>query len=86
MSDWATPEQRPRLIIDARGIEWEVYDEGTWSLELALDWEFLPQTESPGLIFTSRVDRRRVWPCPEHWRAMSDADLLTVLERARSMY
>ena len=77
---------RPRPLVDGEGIEWEVYDESRWSLELALDWEFLPQPTSPGLIFSSRLDRRRLWPCPDGWREMSDADLLRVLERARSIH
>jgi hypothetical protein len=74
------------LIVDASGVEWEVYDESTWSLELALDWEFLPQTESPGLIFSSRTDRRRLWPCPPGWRKLADADLLAILDRAKSIH
>jgi hypothetical protein len=77
---------RPRLLLDVSGVEWEVYDESRWSLELALDWEFLPQPTSPGLIFSSRVDRRRLWPCPDDWRDMTDLELLGVLERARSVH
>lgn len=86
MAHWATPEFRPRLIVDHLGVEWEVYDESTWSLELALDWEVLPQSDSPGLIFSSPNDRRRLWPCPADWKTMSDGELLEVLGRARSMY
>lgn len=86
VTQWMSPEGRPRLIVDSNGVEWEVYDEGTWSLELALEWEFLPQTESPGLIFSSRADRRRMWPCPEAWRELSDAALLEILSRSRSIY
>jgi hypothetical protein len=84
--NWMSPEGRPRLIVDPTGIEWEVYDESTWSLELALEWDFLPQTESPGLIFSSTTDRRRMWPCPAGWRDLSDAELLELLPRARSIY
>jgi hypothetical protein len=36
------------LLVDADGVEWEVYDESTWTIELALDWEFLPQPTAPG--------------------------------------
>jgi hypothetical protein len=86
VTDWTSPDARPRLIIDSSGVEWEVYDESTWSLELALEWEFLPQSESPGLIFSSRADRRRMWPCPQRWQELSDAELLDVLVRARSIY
>lgn len=71
--------------MDGRGIEWEVYDEASWSIGLALEWDYLPQLENPGLVFVSRADRRRLWPCPADWAALSDAQLLDVLERARSI-
>jgi hypothetical protein len=86
MPYWAAPEFRPRLIIDEVGAEWEVYDEATWSLELALDWEVLPQTDKPGLIFSSMRDRRRLWPCPLDWTSMSDQELLALLQKARSIH
>jgi hypothetical protein len=86
VAHWATPERRARLIVDPLGVEWEVYDESTWTIELALDWEFLPQTESPGLIFSSRRDRRRLWPAPLHWQAFSDDELLQLLGKARSIH
>ncbi|HEY9226200.1 MAG TPA: hypothetical protein VIP11_06115 [Gemmatimonadaceae bacterium] len=81
-----TPESRPRLIVDGDGVEWEVYDESAWSIELALDWEFQPQTENPGLIFSSQRDRRRLWPCPEDWKRLEDSSLIGLLNRARSLY
>jgi hypothetical protein len=74
------------LLVDAGGVEWEVYDESRWSIELALDWEVLPQTDDPGLIFSSYRDRRRLWPCPSDWREMSDARLLELLATARSIH
>jgi hypothetical protein len=86
MPYWATSEYRPRLIVDGVGAEWEVYDESVWSLELALDWEVLPQHDAPGLIFSSSRDRRRLWPCPANWKAMSDQELLTLLGTARSIH
>ena len=86
VSDWATPESRPRLVVDERGVEWEIYDEATWSIELALDWEILPQTERPGLIFSSRRDRRRLWPCPANWKSLSNEELLGLLGRAKSLH
>ena len=66
-------------------MEWEVYDEGDSSMGLALDWDHLPQTVDPGLIFSSRLDRRRLWPCPPDWRARSDQQLLELMGRARSL-
>ena len=74
-----------RMIADASGVEWEVYDEATWSLGLALEWDYLPQSENPGLIFASRLDRKRVWPCPPQWKSLPDSELLEILNRARSI-
>jgi len=91
----SNPEQAPsggvgdpgaRILVDADRIEWEVYDESQWDFRMALDWDVLPQTENPGLIFSSRVDRRRVWPAPPEWRGMSDAQLLALCANARSMF
>jgi hypothetical protein len=82
---WDMPENRARMVIDDRGTEWEVYDEATWSLQLALEWDFLPQTENPGLIFASRVGRRRLWPCPANWKTLEDAEVLELLNRAKAM-
>lgn len=86
MGAWATPEDRTRTIVDDRGIEWEVYDESRWSLELALEWDFLPQAENPGLIFASRAGRRRLWPCPANWEAATDAALLELLAKAKIIF
>lgn len=85
MGNWAVPEDRRRTIVDDRGTEWEVYDESRWSLELALEWDFLPQTQDPGLIFASPAGRRRVWPCPPDWEMLSNAELLTLLGGAKTI-
>jgi hypothetical protein len=79
------PDDRIRTIVDDRGTEWEVYDESRWSLELALEWDFLPQTEDPGLIFASRAGRRRLWPCPSKWQSLSDGELLALLMGAKAI-
>ncbi len=86
MGYWANPESNSRVVVDPQGVEWEVYDESRWSLELALEWDFLPQTENPGLIFASRAGRRRLWPCPEKWEALSDPELVELLGRARVIF
>jgi hypothetical protein len=86
VNTWATPEDHTRTIVDPRGVEWEVYDESQWSLELALEWDFLPQAENPGLIFAGRGGRRRLWPCPENWRGMSDDELIVLLEKAKLIF
>jgi hypothetical protein len=80
-----TQQEQARLITDAEGVEWEVYDESAGGLGMALDWDYMPQTENPGLIFNSRVDRRRLWPCPPNWRQLSDEELLKLSERATSI-
>ena len=81
-----TPDQQAaRIIIDTEGVEWEVYDEAAWGMGMALDWDYLPQSSDPGLIFNSNADRRRLWPCPPAWRLLSDAELLSLAGRAKSI-
>lgn len=80
-----TPDEQARLITDASGVEWEVYDESGFGMGMALDWDYMPQRENPGLIFNSRIDRRRLWPCPPNWRKLSDDQLLALAERAVSI-
>ncbi len=75
-----------RILVDRDRVEWEVYDESQWDFRMALDWDALPQTENPGLIFSSRVDRRRVWPAPQNWQVMTDEQLLALCLNARSMF
>lgn len=75
---------RDRIFVDAHGVEWEVYDESGNSAGLALDWDHLPQS-NPGLIFVSRVDRRRIWPSPAGWEKMSDQTLAELCARAHSL-
>lgn len=75
-----------RILVDPERVEWEIYDESQWDYRMALDWDVLPQTENPGLIFSSRIDRRRVWPAPVGWRGMSDDQLLALCANARSMF
>ena len=70
-----------RLFVDSTGVEWEVYDESQWTVSWALDWEYLPQ-ENPGLIFDSRLGRRRIFPCPRDWQSLLDAELEALLRRA----
>lgn len=77
---------RARILVDGDRIEWEVYDESQWDFRMALDWDVLPQTENPGLIFSSRVDRRRVWPAPPGWQGLTDEQLLSLCANARSMF
>ena len=81
----STPDLQARIVIDVHGVEWEVYDESDGSIGLVLDWDHMPQFENPGLIFCSRIDRRRVWPCPPDWRRLSDQALLSLIDGATSI-
>ena len=74
-----------RLLVDSGGVEWEVYDETQWTIRWAIDWEYPPQRENPGLLFDSSLGRRRVFPCPAEWQSLSDADLERLLSVARSL-
>ena len=85
VSYWASSGDRARTVVDGGGVEWEVYDESMWSIQLALDSDMLPQTTNPGLMFVSDIERRRLWPCPESWTAMPDADLLDLLALAKAI-
>jgi hypothetical protein len=80
------PGGSARILVDRDRLEWEVYDESQWDFRMALDWDVLPQTENPGLIFSSRIDRRRVWPAPTNWQQLSDDQLLSLCANARSMF
>ncbi len=74
-----------RLFTDSSGVEWEVYDESQWTIGWALDWDYPPQVDDPGLLFDSRLGRRRVFPCPVSWQSLSDAELGALLATARSL-
>jgi hypothetical protein len=77
--------EQGRLFVDSAGVEWEVYDDGKWSIALAFDWEYPPQAANPGLLFDSTVGRRRLFPCPPNWQALSDGDLEVLLQQASSL-
>ena len=77
--------EHSRLFVDSTGVEWEVYDESRWSIAWALDWEYPPQPDNPGLLFDSSLGKRRIFPCPANWQALSDAELEALVERARSL-
>ena len=73
-----------RTFRDHRGVDWEVYDERDWGARGLLDWDHLPQTADPGLIFVSTADIRRLWPAPANWQSLSDAELDEACGRATS--
>ena len=74
-----------RTFRDDRGTEWEVYDESDWGARGPLDWDYLPQSANPGLIFVSALDMRRLWPAPPNWHALSDVELNEACCRAVSV-
>lgn len=74
-----------RTFRDDHGVEWEVYDESDWGARGPLDWDYLPQSANPGLIFVSALDMRRLWPAPPNWHALSDAELDAACGRAVSV-
>ena len=71
-----------RMIRDASGQEWEVFDEGASSARRALECDYPPQAREPGLLFVSRAGSRRLWPCPSDWRELSDDRLADLCKRA----
>lgn len=77
--------QGERIFVDDGGVEWEVYDESAWHVGWALDWDYLPQERDPGLIFISRVARRRVCPAPADWRSYSDTQLSELCRAAAQL-
>lgn len=77
--------EQGRLLVDSAGVEWEVYDESQWSITWALDWEYPPQSDNPGLLFDSPLGRRRIYPCPPDWQTLTDAELETLLGTATSL-
>ena len=74
-----------RLFTDSSGVEWEVYDESQWTVAMALDWDYPPQVDEFGLLFDSTLGKRRVYPCPKDWQALSDGELETLLAKAQSL-
>lgn len=74
-----------RLFVDSAGVEWEVYDESHWNVTVALDLDYPPQMDDPGLIFNSTLGRRRIWPCPAMWQSLSDPDLESLCQRAHTL-
>ena len=77
--------EQGRLFVDSTGVEWEVYDESQWTISWAIDWEYPPQADNPGLLFDSSLGRRRIFPCPPDWQALSDSELEALLKIATSL-
>jgi hypothetical protein len=75
-----------RIIKDSSGLEWEVFDESTPDVRLALECDYRPQQDDPGLLFISREGRRRLYPCPTGWRHLPDDALERLCTKARVLY
>lgn len=75
-----------RIIKDASGLEWEVIDESAPDdVRLALECDYRPQREDPGLIFISREGSRRVYPRPADWRRLPDDVLGAMCSQAAQL-
>lgn len=74
-----------RCFRDSAGVEWEVYDEAGGSIGWALDWDYPVQRHNPGLLFVSRTERRRLWPCPGGWGTLRDEELEELCQKARAL-
>ena len=77
---------RERIFVDSRGIEWEVFDESEWNASLALAFDMPLPSANPGLLFVSSRDMRRLWPRPDGWREVGDAQLEAWCGGARSLF
>ena len=69
-----------RKFIDRRGIEWRV-----WSPEAGPVARVPTADECPvgGLCFESALERRRIFTAPAQWDALSDAELVILVEQAQ---
>ncbi|HEX8851803.1 MAG TPA: hypothetical protein VF761_19905 [Gemmatimonadaceae bacterium] len=74
-----------RCFTDSAGNEWEVFDERTDSPRRALECDYPVQSADPGLVFVSRVGRKRLWPCPADWHRLPDEVLADLCARAAEL-
>ena len=65
-----------RLLIDPEGREWRVYERATGDIS--------PTTGRSSLIFDAEAIVRRLWHYPASWAALSDAELLVLMDACRS--
>jgi hypothetical protein len=63
-----------RHLVDAQGREWHVYERTTSDLS--------PTPGRSSLVFDADGIVRRLWRYPPAWSAMSDADLLGLMDVA----
>jgi hypothetical protein len=61
-----------RHLVDAHGREWHVYERTAGDLS--------PTAGRPSLVFDTDGIVRRLWRYPSTWAAMSDADLLGLMD------
>ena len=79
----AAAEATHRAFMDVRGIWWDVfavYPESRESRYSQLKGTF----QQGWLCFDSGTEKRRLSPIPENWRALSDAELEQLRERAEA--
>jgi hypothetical protein len=74
-----------RSFRDSNGTEWDVFDERSSGAMRALECDYPMPERDPGLVFVSRVGRKRLWPCPADWHRMPDHELEHLCGRAASL-
>ena len=74
-----------RSFRDSSGTDWDVFDERSSGPIRALECDYPPPEKDPGLVFVSRVGKRRLWPCPADWIALPDQELESLCFRAATL-
>lgn len=64
-----------RHLLDAQGREWHVYERTAG--------DFSPRAGRSSLIFDAEGIVRRLWRYPSSWAALTDADLLGLMDTGR---
>jgi hypothetical protein len=64
-----------RLLIDAHGREWRVYERTAGDLS--------PVAGRPSLVFDAEGIVRRLWRYPSSWSALPDVELLGLMDTLR---
>ncbi len=71
-----------RSFRDSSGTDWDVFDERSSGPMRALECDYpMPETD-PGLVFVSRVAKKRLWPCPADWKMLPAEELEMLCWRA----
>ena len=71
-----------RSFLDSSGTEWDVFDERSAGPIRAIECDYPPPERDPGLVFVSRIGKRRLWPCPADWKQLPSEELEMLCWRA----